>query len=71
MGGSKEIKRIFAQYLSEWCRLKRKKLVIREYDQFLKETHEMFELVLDRLQDETEQLYPVIRDMIGAEQRVA
>jgi len=71
MGGSKEIKRIFAQYLSKWCRLKRKELMIREYDEFLKETHEMFDMVLDRLQDETEQLYPVIRDMSGAEQRVA
>jgi hypothetical protein len=71
MGGSKEIKRIFAQYLSRWCRLKRRELVIKEYDQFLKETHEMFEMVLERIQDETEQLYPVIREMGGTEQRVA
>jgi succinate dehydrogenase flavin-adding protein (antitoxin of CptAB toxin-antitoxin module) len=71
MGGSKEIKRIFAQYLQKWCRMKRKELVIGEYDEFLKETHEMFELVLNRIQDEVEQLYPLIREVSSSRQRVA
>ncbi len=71
LGGSKEIKRIFAQYLQKWCRMKRKELVIGEYDEFLKETREMFELVLDRIQDEVEQLYPLIRELKGVERHVA
>ncbi|MGD2084241.1 MAG: hypothetical protein PVF91_14870 [Chromatiales bacterium] len=71
MGGSKEIKRIFAQYLQKWCRLKRHELVIQEYDQFLKETHEMFAMVLDRIQDETEQLYPIVREVTGDRQAFA
>ena len=70
IGGSKEIKRIFAQYLGKWCKLRSKQLVIKEYDEFLAETGEMFEMVLDRIQDETEQLYPVVREL-GVEQRVA
>ena len=71
MGGSKEIKRIFAQYLQKWCRLKRRELVIREYDQFLKETHEMFEMVLERIRNETEHLYPMVREVIGERPAVA
>ena len=71
MGGSKEIKRIFSQYLGRWCKLTRKELVIKEYDDFLAETREMFDMVLDRIQDETEQLYPVVRELGDVEQRVA
>ena len=71
IGGSKEIKRIFASYLKKWCKLKSQQLVIKEYDQFLKETDEMFNMVLDRLQDETERLYPMIREITGDMQRVA
>ena len=71
IGGSKEIKRIFGNYLKKWCSLKKKQLVIKEYDQFRKETEEMFDIVLNRLQDETERLYPLIREVTGDERRVA
>lgn len=65
MGGSREINRIFAAYLKKWCQLKRKELVIKEYDQFMQETEDMFEMVLDRLQAETEHLYPAVRKVAG------
>ena len=71
MGGSQEIKRIFGQYLHKWCRPRRHELVLRDHDQFLRETHEMFKMVLDRLQDETEQLYPAIREVKESPQAVA
>ena len=71
MGGSREIKRIFGRYLQKWCRLKRRELVVREYDQFIKETHEMFEMVLNRIQDETEQLYPLVREVGGERTAIA
>ena len=71
MGGSREIKRIFAQYLQKWCRLKRRKLVIREHDEFLAETRDMFEMVLDRIQNETEQLYPLLREAGEERQAIA
>lgn len=69
MGGSKEIKRIFAAYLKKWCQMKRKELVIKEYDQFKAETDEMFELVLNRIQSEIENLYPMIRKVTGDSKR--
>ncbi|MBF0255102.1 MAG: hypothetical protein HQL47_01295 [Gammaproteobacteria bacterium] len=65
MGGSKEIKRIFAAYLKKWCKTKTKELAVKEYDQFKAETDEMFELVLNRIQAEQENLYPMIRKVTG------
>ena len=65
MGGSKEIKRIFAKYLKKWCRLQKQQLLVKNYDEFTRETEEMFEMVLDRIQDETEHLYPLVRKIRG------
>jgi hypothetical protein len=61
LSGSTEIKRIFNQYLKDWCNEPRRHLRIRDHDEFLKETEQMFALVLDRIQRETEHLYPLIR----------
>lgn len=59
LSGSGEIKRVFTQYLKRWC--KNRELRIRDHDQFVKETREMFELVLRRIEDEVEHLYPTVR----------
>jgi succinate dehydrogenase flavin-adding protein (antitoxin of CptAB toxin-antitoxin module) len=69
MGGSKEIKRIFSAYLKKWCKMKSQQLAVKEYDQFKAETDEMFELVLNRIQAEQENLYPMIRKVTGDAQR--
>lgn len=71
MGGSREINRIFSAYLKRWCKVKRKELVINEYEAFMKDTEEMFEIVLDRIQDETEHLYPAVRKLSGNDLEVA
>jgi hypothetical protein len=71
MGGSREINRIFSAYLKRWCKLKSRKLVIREYDAFISDTREMFEMVLDRIQDETEHLYPAVQRVTGDQRAVA
>ena len=67
LSGSGEIKRVFKQYLKRWC--KNKDLRIRDHEQFLKETKEMFELVNKRLIDETEHLYPVARNVVVKEDK--
>jgi len=72
MSGSQEIKRIMQEYTREWCPKKRDEtLAIREHDRFLKESEEMFELVLQRIQSETEKLYPLVRELSGEKQQVA
>lgn len=71
ISGSKEIKRIFGAYTKKWCNLSKKQLRIKKYDDFYNETIEMFELVLKRLQDETEHLYPLINDDATAGQRTS
>lgn len=71
MGGSREINRIFSAYLKRWCKLKSKMLVIRDYDAFMRDTEEMFEMVLDRIQDETEHLYPAVQRVTGDQRAVA
>ena len=71
MGGSREINRIFSAYLKRWCKIKNRELVIKEYDAFMKDTQEMFDIVLDRIQGETEHLYPAVRKLIGDSRDVA
>lgn len=38
-------------------------LQIKEHAQFLKDTDELFEIVLQRILDETEHLYPLVRSL--------
>lgn len=71
MGGSREINRIFSAYLKRWCKLRAKQLVIKEYDAFMQDTQEMFAMVLDRIQAETEHLYPAVRQATGDSREVA
>lgn len=64
MSGSQEIKKIIAAYTKEWCpRKKADTLAIGDYERFLKETEKMFELILERIQNETERLYPLVREL--------
>ncbi len=63
LSGSTEIKRIFNQYLKDWCSEPQRQLQIRDHEFFIKETEQMFALVLDRIQRETEHLYPLIRKL--------
>jgi hypothetical protein len=59
MSGSAEIKKIFDRYLRSWC--KKGQMNISDHEKFVSETNEMFSLVLKRVQDEVEHLYPIIR----------
>ena len=62
MAGSQEIKRIMKSYVRKWCNKKQQELTIgAQHEQFLKETDEMFNMILDRVQDEMEHLYPMVR----------
>jgi len=71
MSGSKEIKRIFQDYQKKWSNARGHYLRISNYDKFNKETNEMFSLVLKRIQDETEKLYPLVRSISGDMEKVA
>ena len=71
MGGSREINRIFSAYLKRWCKIKSKQLVIKEYDAFMEDTREMFDIVLERIQSETEHLYPAVRRLSVDDREVA
>ena len=68
LSGSSEIKRIFAAYLKDWCNSGRRQLAIGDHKAFVQDTEEVFALVLDRIQRETELLYPLIRKLEGEPQ---
>lgn len=70
MSGSKEIKRVYGKYQKRWCK-KDSVLVITDYPRFMADTEELFEMVLDRIQTETEQLYPLVRQVTGNMSAVA
>jgi hypothetical protein len=71
LSGSTEIKRIFAAYVKEWCSQKRHTLTISDYTAFLQDTEQMFALVMDRIERETEHLYPLLRKLEGVDKQVA
>jgi len=56
MSGSVEIKRILKEFTKTWCD-RTKALHINDHARFLKDTDNLFELVLQRILDETERLY--------------
>jgi len=62
MSGSQEIKRITKSYSRKWCDKRNHAFSIgSQHDTFLKDTDDLFEMVLNRIQDETENLYPMVR----------
>jgi len=71
LSGSVEIRKIFSDYVKDWCSEKKKVLTIHDHGKFVKETREVFALVMDRIQRETEHLYPVIRKLGDGEKLVA
>lgn len=71
LSGSNEIKRIFSKYCRDWCAERRQELLIDDHQAFVKDTNEMFNLVLERIQLETEHLYPLIRRLEESERKVA
>ena len=66
MSGSQEIKKIISTYTKTWCpKKKTDTLAIADHGRFIKESEEMFELILERIQNETEKLYPLVRELGG------
>ena len=65
MSGSTEIMRILREFTHRWCPSAKKKdsLHIKNHEKFLHDTDELFEIVLQRIQDETEHLYPLVRSL--------
>lgn len=64
LSGSVEIKKILKSFTKQWCPTKNKgEIKIKEHDKFLQDTDELFNLVLRRIQDETEHLYPLVRSL--------
>ena len=58
-------------YTRQWCpRSNTDTLAIADHQRFHKETEEMFALVLDRIQNETEKLYPLVRELAGDMKKV-
>jgi succinate dehydrogenase flavin-adding protein (antitoxin of CptAB toxin-antitoxin module) len=72
MSGSQEIRKIMTTYMRKWCPKKNAdSLAIADHERFLKDSEEMFDLVLDRIQMETEKLYPLVRELSGNKEHAA
>jgi hypothetical protein len=64
MSGSVEVKKILRDFEKHWCPVKGKgELRIKDHQQFMDATDELFEIILQRIQDETEHLYPLVRSL--------
>lgn len=63
--GSIEIKKVFNEYLGRWCR--NKKLRVIKHHEFIKDSEEIFNLVLNRVDAETQILYPMVEEALGEE----
>lgn len=58
-------------YVKRWSDARGMRLRIREHEAFLTETQGLFELLLDRIQRETELLFPLLRELEAREIRAA
>jgi hypothetical protein len=64
MSGSVEVKKILHSFSKQWCPSRgNNDFMIKDHDQFLKAMDELFDIVLQRIQDETEHLYPLVRSI--------
>ncbi len=64
MSGSVEVKKILKSFTRQWCPVKNNNaLKIKDHQQFLDSIDELFDIVLQRIQDETEHLYPLVRNL--------
>ncbi|MFK5892986.1 MAG: hypothetical protein QM504_07170 [Pseudomonadota bacterium] len=63
LSGSAEIKHVLKDYLKHWCR--NKNLRIKDHTKFVKESEDIFNLINDRISDEVENFYPMVRDIYG------
>lgn len=64
MSGSVEVKKILKSFAKDWCPSKKSgDLKIKDHQKFLDDTNELFEIVLQRILDETEHLYPLVRSL--------
>lgn len=61
MNGSQEVKRILKEYTRKWCQRKARTLKIANHEAFIDDSDKLFDVMLQRLQDETENLYPLSR----------
>lgn len=64
MSGSVEVKKILKEFTRQWCPSKTSNdLKIKDHNEFLDATDELFDIVLERILDETEHLYPLARSL--------
>ncbi len=71
MSGEQEIKKIISKYTKKWCHKKKHELIIGDHDAFFEDTTDVFHLVLNRIQDETEHLYPMVRELREEDKHIA
>ncbi len=64
MSGSVEVKKILREFNKQWCPTKNSNdLKIKDHEEFLNAIDELFDIVLQRILDETEHLYPLVRSL--------
>lgn len=64
MSGSVEVKKILQKFTKRWCPThSNNDLRIKDHTEFMSATDELFDIVLQRIQDETEHLYPLVRSL--------
>lgn len=64
MSGSVEVRKILQKFNKQWCPSKNSNdLRIKDHEEFLSAMDELFDIVLQRILDETEHLYPLVRSM--------
>jgi hypothetical protein len=66
MSGSVEVKKILQKFNKQWCPSKGNvtgDFKIKDHEKFLNAMDELFDIVLERILNETEHLYPLVRSL--------
>jgi len=64
MSGSVEVKKILHKFTKQWCPSHtNNELRVKDHESFQTSTDELFDIILQRILDETEHLYPLVRSL--------
>jgi hemerythrin-like domain-containing protein len=59
---SRELQRLFAGYEKKWCR---QGVNVQGNPDFIQETHDIFDMILERIEKESKEFFPMAREAVA------
>ncbi len=63
LNNSAELKKLFSSYEKGWCK---KGVAVTGNDAFIKDTQHMFQLIMERIEHERDEFFPMVESVVAA-----